>query len=41
MQSLHTSIGCAPGIKRIELKAQGRTHLAAGISLDVTDDLQG
>ncbi len=29
-----------PGISKI-LKAQGRTYLAAGISLDVTCDLKG
>jgi len=28
-------------VYKIELKAQGRTNLANGISLDVTDDLQG
>jgi hypothetical protein len=28
-------------VNRIELKAQGRPNLANGISLYVTDDLQG
>ena len=30
-----------PGAANNKLKAQGRTNLADGISLDVTDDLQG
>ena len=32
---------CVIGLANNKLKAQGRTNLANGISLDVTDDLQG